>query len=204
VNDWRIVNLIGFLLLFRTQTLWAGEQLSPTELTQRSHAIAEVTVQWDASRSAPPNIAINQWYKKPSDTILNSIQEKPKQLQTWIGLCLPDAKLLTHWIKTYPHFSKKNIALWNAALTQRQFTSIVFLKPHPATGQLRPTCEAEAPLAQGWKNHPKISTYIKQMTRNLFIPKNTKQKPKAINTKSQAQPEAISPKNQGCSCQSAL
>ena len=197
-------HLFLFVTFFSSQTSWAGEQLTAIELTQRASAIAEISVKWTENDDATPELTIDKWYKKPDDKTLNNIQGKTELTQKWVGLCLPDASLLKHWVKSYPHFEKENVEIWKTALTQRQYSSIVFLKPHPSTGQLRPTCEAEALLVQGWKSHPKIRTYLKQVIRNLVRPRKTKLPPKTANTNNRSQPATKNQEKQGCSCRSSL
>ena len=200
----RLLSKIFFVLSFTLPGLvWAGLQLSPTELVKRSSAIAEISVQWDTKKNNTPTITIQNWVKKPNSTILQSLQQQPEQIQKWLGLCLPDASLLKHWVKTYPHFEKDNINLWKRALSQGQYKNLLFFRPHPATQTLSPTCETESLLVQNWKMHPQFTQYLKTVTDLVEVA--PLKKPAEPQTKKPAKPAAqpTPAQKKGCTCNSS-
>ena len=160
---------------------------------------------WDTQdQSKPAEITVLKWLKKPAPNMLQNIEQNPQAKEKWIGLCLPDHKLLAHWIKTYPHFEKTNIHLWQNALQKGSYPSIVYFRPSPVGGAFKPTCETEALLAQGWTTHSKHVAYAK--TVQMLLTPDKKPTPPAPKTESPkvktTQNESQPPENKGCSCQS--
>ena len=198
--------LFFILILLSTTSLWAGEQLSPVELVKRSSAIAEISMRWSTDNSAAPQISIESWLMEPDPKVLESLQADPEQKQKWLGACLPDAKLLEHWLTTYPHFDKKNQGLWRQALQQKSYRSILFFRPHPATGQFRPTCETETLLVRNWQRHEEATQYRATIKAEILKVKSatpTKKKPPLSAPTNKSAPLNKPMQKQGCSCQSA-
>ena len=196
--------LLLILVLLNATSLWGGEQLSPTELVKRSSAVAEISIRWSTDNSAAPQISIENWLMTPDPKVLESLQADPKEKQKWLGACLPDAKLLEHWLTTYPHFDKKIQDLWRQALQQKNYRSIVFFRPHPATSQFRPTCETETLLVRSWQRHEEATQYRATIKAEILKVKRatpTKKKPplSVPTTKLKSLNKPI--QKQGCSCQ---
>ena len=197
-----------FLLpLFVGTALWAGAQLSPAELVRRSSAIAMVSVQWSPETPKVTEVNIENWLKAPVDAVRTSIKKNPKQKQEWIGVCLPDAALLKHWLKTYPHFEKNNQSLWRKALRQTSYRSLVFFRSHPATGHFRPTCETETLQSLGWQTHENAKTYRAQIEAEILKANTLGNKPvgpTSSQLKAKKKPSKDSEAaHKGCRCQSS-
>ena len=168
-----ITSLIILLTLsFLTRIAYAGEQLTPKELVQRSEAIALVKVDLNTRE-----VKILRWLMNRTDIALEKVN--PTQLK-WLSRshCLPDRIGLKRWghqfARSVGRVTEKK--LWRAALEKGHYESLVFLRWSPSKNSFIAICETEVIQVNQWRSHPHF-TRFKALVEGFILAHNQQKSP---------------------------
>jgi hypothetical protein len=129
-----------------------GERLTVSELASRSQGALVAEVQLD-TRMAPARITVTR--------VIWGVPDEIRPEPSWNGGCTGKVELLQHWIHRYPKWEARR--LWRAALRERKYEAVLFIRPSRYTGRLEPYCETEAMLMEHTSLHPGYGDYLKRV-----------------------------------------
>ena len=147
---------------------WAGEFLSPQELTKRSEAIAVVDVNLQSNE-----VKVIEWLMTTQQGKYPKIETKQvDSLST--SHCLPNRDGIKRWIHRFGQSKSRKQAqrLWKKSLKNGNYRSIVFLKWSMAKSRLVATCETEVIEVKQWQIHPQFDQFKTLIQKLILARKN--------------------------------